>query len=142
MHIDGACHCGRITFTAEVDPTRVTACHCTDCQTMSGAPLRAVVPAPIEALILKGQPKSYIKVAQSGNRRAQEFCPDCGTALYATQAENPTVANIRLGCVAQRALLPPRFQTWQRSAMPWLQSLADIPGSPEQQPIVPSAGAK
>jgi hypothetical protein len=32
MQIDGACHCGRITFTAEVDPTGVTICHCSDCQ--------------------------------------------------------------------------------------------------------------
>jgi hypothetical protein len=23
MHIDGACHCGLISFTAEVDPSRV-----------------------------------------------------------------------------------------------------------------------
>jgi hypothetical protein len=36
MHTDGSCHCGLISFTAEIDPSRVTVCHCTDCQPLSG----------------------------------------------------------------------------------------------------------
>lgn len=137
MHIDGACHCGAISFTADVDPTRVMACHCTDCQVLSGAPLRAVVVAPIESFQLSGQPKSYVKVAQSGNRRAQMFCPDCGTPLYATAPENATSVVIRLGCVTQRAQLKPAVQIWQHSALPWLGELAAIPGSAEQQNFLP-----
>jgi len=84
MHINGACHCGSISFRAEIDPSRVMVCHCTDCQTLSGSPFRAVVAAPMASFELRGEPKSYVKVAQSGNRRAQVFCPECGTPLYAT----------------------------------------------------------
>src|SRR5664279_1472292 len=119
MHIDGACHCGQISFTAEVDPSRVTLCNCTDCQIQSGSPFRAIVPAPIESFQLRGQPSSYVKVADSGNRRAQMFCPNCGTPLFATAPENATSVNIRLGCVRQRADLVPFAQIWLRSAMPW-----------------------
>ena len=36
MHVDGACHCGKIKFEAEIDPTKVVICHCTDCQAMAG----------------------------------------------------------------------------------------------------------
>src|SRR6476646_5233949 len=43
MKIDGRCHCGYVTFEAEADPETTTVCNCTDCQTMSGAPLRAVI---------------------------------------------------------------------------------------------------
>lgn len=133
MHIDGACHCGQISFSAEIDPSRVMVCHCADCQVLSGAPFRAVVAARIDTLVLRGQPKRYIKVAQSGNRRAQVFCPECGTPLFATAPENATSVIIRLGCVKQRAQLMPAAQIWQRSALPWLPALADVPGSPEQQ---------
>lgn len=70
MHINGACHCGSISFTASIDPSRVTVCHCTDCQVLSGAPLRAVVTAPIESFLLQGTAKRYIKVARSGKRQA------------------------------------------------------------------------
>jgi hypothetical protein len=142
MHIDGACHCGAISFTAEVDPTSVMVCHCTDCQVFSGAPLRAVVAAPYETLVVKGQTKSYVKVAQSGNRRAQVFCPECGTPLWATAPENPTSVILRLGCVKQRAQLKPAVQIWQHSALPWVSQLASVPGSAEQQSFLPAAPPK
>ena len=127
MRIDGRCHCGAISFTAEIDPGQVMACHCTDCQVLSGSPLRANAMVPIEKFSLSGQPKTYVKVAESGNRRAQVFCPECGTPLYSCAAEKPTVLVVRLGCVTQRAELKPVLQYWHRSAMPWLDALATIP---------------
>jgi hypothetical protein len=133
MQIDGACHCGRVSFTAQIDPSRITVCHCADCQVLSGAPFRAVAVAPYDTFVLRGQTKSYIKVADSGNRRAQVFCPECGTPLFATAPENPTAVVIRLGCVTQRAQLKPSAQIWQRSALPWCDALLDVPGSAAQQ---------
>jgi hypothetical protein len=138
MHIDGGCHCGAISFTAEINPSRVMVCHCADCQVLSGAPFRAVVAAPIQALVVSGTTKSYVKVAQSGNRRAQVFCPECGTPLWATDPDKPTSAIIRLGCVTQRAQLKPAAQIWQHSALPWLEELALVPGSLEQQAFLPA----
>ena len=137
MHIDGACHCGAVSFTALIDPARVMVCHCADCQVLSGAPLRAVVAAPIDSLKVTGTTKSYVKVAQSGNRRAQVFCPECATPLWATAPENPTSVIVRLGCVKQRAALTPAVQIWQHSALPWVAGLAAVPGSPEQQAFLP-----
>jgi hypothetical protein len=133
MQIDGACHCGQVHFTAQIDPSRVMVCHCADCQVLSGAPFRAVVVAPYDSFVLNGPTKSYVKVADSGNRRAQVFCPECGTPLFATAPENPTSVVIRLGCVEQRAQLMPAAQIWQRSALPWLDRLHDVPGSSAQQ---------
>jgi len=140
MQIDGACHCGQISLTAEVDPSRVTLCNCADCQIQSGAPFRAIVAAPIESFTLRGQPRSYVKVADSGNRRAQMFCPECGTPLFAIARENATTVNIRPGCVRQRADLVPTAQIWRQSAMPCLADLQRIPGSARQLPIVPASG--
>ena len=128
MKIHGRCHCGSISFTAEADPSKVMVCHCTDCQTMSGAPFRAVIPVPAQGFVLTGSPKVYIKTAQSGNRRAQAFCCECGTPLYATSPEAPAIYGIRLGCVAERAQLRPAKQVWTASAMPWIHDLGSVPG--------------
>lgn len=138
MTIDGACHCGQVRFTALIDPERVMACHCTDCQTLSGAPFRAVVATRIEHFQLQGQVKQYIKVAQSGNRRAQVFCPECATPLYATAPENATSVIIRLGCVTQRDQLPPQVQIWQHSQQPWLKDLASIKATADQSGFLPA----
>jgi hypothetical protein len=137
MQIEGACHCGRISFTAQVDPGRVVVCHCSDCQVMSGSPFRAVVPAPVETFVLRGEPKRYIKTAQSGNKRVQAFCADCGTPLFATAPENATTVVIRTGCVKQRAALVPQAQIWRRSTLPWIDAVQTLPGSPEQQAFTP-----
>ncbi len=127
MHISGQCHCGAISFTAMVDPSMVIVCHCQDCQVISGAPFRAVLPALAENVTLSGEPKLYVKVAASGRRRAQAFCAECGTQLYGSDADSPKVFNFRLGCVNERAQLPPMEQIWGQSAIPWLHSLSTIP---------------
>lgn len=138
MHIDGSCHCGAVRFTALIDPARVMVCHCADCQVLSGAPFRAVVAAPFDTLQVTGTTRQYVKVAQSGNRRAQVFCPECGTPLWATAPENPTAVVIRLGCVTQRAQLAPAVQIWQHSALPWASGLLALPGSADQQAFLPA----
>ncbi|WP_343626631.1 GFA family protein [Roseateles puraquae] len=127
MQITGQCHCGAIRFTALIDPEKVFVCHCSDCQVLSGAPFRAVVAVPVEQVHMQGQARHYVKVAASGNRRAQAFCADCGTQLYATEADTPKVMNIRLGCVNERAEIQPRLQVWKSSAMPWLHDLDAVP---------------
>lgn len=134
MQVHGVCHCGKVTFTAEIDPSKVMICNCSDCQTLSGAPFRAIAQAPIESLKLIGTTKSYIKTAESGNKRAQVFCPECATPLYASAVENPLTVTLRLGCIAERALLKPGLQLWQRSAMPWLAELSAISGVQAQLP--------
>jgi hypothetical protein len=133
MKIDGGCHCGKIAYRAEVDPEKVGICHCTDCQTLSGTAFRVSVAAVKENFHLQGDVKIYVKTAESGAKRAQGFCPDCGTPIYATTADNPQVYNIRLGTARQRDVLRPKSQGWYRSAREWVNDLASIPRFAKQR---------
>jgi hypothetical protein len=128
MKIEGRCHCGRITFEAEVDPDTVTVCHCTDCQTLTGSAYRANVPAPAATFVLRsGEPKIYIKTAESGTKRAHAFCPDCGTPIYAAAIKDTPTYSLRIGTIKQRAeLRPPRRQIWCRSALPWSMDIRGV----------------
>ena len=130
MKIDGQCQCGAIRFEAEVDPDRVTTCHCTDCQHFSGSPWRASVPAPAATFrITAGAPQTYIKTAESGAKRLQAFCGVCGSSIYSASPNDPSVFGLRLGTVTQRADLPPKKQIWKRSALPWAGDIHDLPAS-------------
>jgi hypothetical protein len=141
MKIDGGCHCGNIRFAAEVDPADVVACHCTDCQTLSGAAFRAVVPTrPGSFVLLSGTPKVYVKRAASGNRRQQTFCPECGSPVYSAPADGATdVVVLRVGTIHQRDQLVPREQYWFRSSQPWLATLPSIKKQ-DKQPILGPTG--
>jgi hypothetical protein len=132
MKIEGSCHCGKITYEAQINPEYVIICHCTDCQTISGAPYRANVPVKIDNFKLRGEPKTYVKTAASGNRLVLAFCADCGSALYSAKLEDPLFYNLRLGGVKQRAQLVPKVQGWCSSAMPWAMDISNIPQVPDR----------
>lgn len=134
MKVDGQCHCGAVAFDAEIDPSKVVVCHCTDCQMLSGTAFRVVAFTNEDAFVLrKGQPKVYVKTAQSGRPRAQGFCGDCGSAIYATGVEEgPKVYGLRVGVLNQRHELIPKRQIWRRSGHDWADALGALPAVPEQ----------
>lgn len=128
MKVDGRCHCGFIAYEAEIDPEKVEICHCTDCQALSGSAFRTVVPAEVGSFrLLSSQPKTYVKTAESGNKRAQMFCPECGTSICSTAVgDGPKIMGLRVGTIRQRDRLAPKAQYWVRSAQPWLKALGDM----------------
>jgi hypothetical protein len=127
MKVDGRCFCGFVTFAAEIDPEQVIVCHCTDCQTLSSSAFRMTVPAQPDAFkLLSGELKTYVKVADSGNRRALAFCPNCGTSIYSAptgETLRDTYFGLRVGTLAQRNQLPPKAQYWVRSKQHWVDPM-------------------
>jgi hypothetical protein len=127
MKIEGQCHCGQITYEAVANADKVTICHCTDCQTLTGSAYRANVQASAETFVLRtGQPKIYIKTAESGTKRAHAFCPACGAPIYSCAITDPPTYSLRVGGITQRAELRPTRQIWCRSALPWSMDLRRV----------------
>ena len=131
MKIEGGCHCGQFAYEAEIESAKVSLCHCTDCQTLSGTAFRTNVPTvPGGFRVTRGAVKIYIKTVESGRQREQAFCPECGTPIYAASpgAPEPRVLGIRVGSIRQRRELMPQAQVWHRSALPWTEhAFDDIP---------------
>ena len=128
MKIDGGCLCGDVTYEAEIDPDKVGLCHCTDCQTLSGSAFRIGVSVEGELFeMTSGEPKIFIKTAESGAKRSQAFCPECGTHIYSTGVEDgPKIYRIRVSTSRQRNDLPPKAQIWFRSAQLWVTELDSV----------------
>jgi hypothetical protein len=94
MKVTGGCHCGQITYEAEVDPATVRVCHCTDCQRLSGAVFRTNISSLPGTFVLK-----------SGTRRFTSRPPKAETSEH-----TPFVPN------AVHQFMPPcRGQTLRRS---------------------------
>jgi len=136
MHVTGACHCGAVTFSAEVDEAKVMLCHCTDCQVLSAVGLQGRgdrAPGHIR------HPRSDEGVPQDRHQRQRQdpgVLPECATGIYSyTPGDAGPYISLRLGGVHQRAELAPRLQLWCRSALPWIDRLADVPGCAEQEAI-------
>lgn len=132
MKIDGHCYCGKVSFTAEIDPNAMSICHCADCQMLSGSAYRVSLRADADKTQFTGTPKSFIKVGDSGNRRRQGFCGDCGSPLFACDEVNPQTYMLRVGTITQRAQFHLNKQIWMQSRLPWLDEVAQTPGEPKQ----------
>lgn len=143
MKIDGGCHCGNITFEAEIDPENVGICHCTDCQTLSGSAFRTVALSITGTFTLRsGEPKIYVKTAESGAKRQQGFCPVCGTPIFATsEGGGPKIHGIRVGTIRQRDQLVPKRQIWSRSEQHWLGEMGSVEKIDQQPQLTLSRSA-
>jgi len=130
MQIDGGCHCGHVTYEAEIDPDKVVICHCTDCQRLTGSAYRVTALTPTSSLRLTANPpKVYTKYGDNGRPRRQFFCPECGSPLFTSgDGEDVATTGIRVGTINQRGDLRPSRQIWCRSALPWINDIDSLPG--------------
>ncbi|WP_109480151.1 GFA family protein [Paraburkholderia sp. C35] len=79
MSHKGSCHCGRIAFEVEGEPTGVMACNCSICQRKGG--LMWFV--PVEDLHLKTPAENASTYLFNKHAISHRFCPECGMHPYA-----------------------------------------------------------
>jgi hypothetical protein len=131
MDIDGQCHCSRVTYQADIDPERVSICHCTDCQRLTGSPYRVTVICAGEQTRMTGQAaKIYPRGGDNGRTRFQHFCGECGSPLFTSGEGGSDDWGIRWGSIRQRDQLKPNRQIWCRSSVSWVNDLEELPGRP------------
>jgi hypothetical protein len=129
MKVHGKCHCGAIAYEAEVEAGSVNICHCLDCQTLTGSAYRANIQAPAPGFkLLRGNPRRYLKTADSGAKRVHAFCEICGAPIYSCAVENPRTYSLRVGALDERAQLGRPFrQVWTKRRLPWVPKLEGVP---------------
>lgn len=104
----GGCLCGRIRFSLNRLPSRVTVCHCRFCQRATGS---AYMVEPIfdrDALTTQtGDAAIYDHVSEgSGKTVHVHFCRDCGTKLWLTFERFPDVVGVYAGTFDQPCWFP------------------------------------
>lgn len=141
--LSGGCACGAIRYECETRPAVMLNCHCRDCQRSSGsafAPLVVVVADHF--CLMRGQPKYFVSIADSGNTVRRGFCPECGSPLFMASAALPGYIAIKAGSLDDPALFRPAADLWTHSAQHWdmmnlaLPKYEYEPGHPRQQ-VVP-----
>jgi hypothetical protein len=117
--VAGGCACGAVRYELTAAPYALFACHCADCQTITGSAFSLAMPIPSDALqITRGELKSWVRTAGSGRRIPQYFCGECGTRIY-TAPPGPVVSlTLRPGTLDDTSWLRPVAAIWRSSAQP------------------------
>jgi hypothetical protein len=127
MKVDGGCHCGRVTYEAEIDLEKVVICHCEDCKSFSGSEFRGAAPA-LWFKLTGEAPHRYLKTAASGHVNAMLLCPNCGSHVCSTGSEpDSKFFGVRWGTTRQRAQIKPVANIFCRSAHDWVWDISSLP---------------
>lgn len=119
---EGGCACRAVRYRLLSGPLIVHACHCTECQRLTGAAFA------INALIetdrletLAGEPRAVPVTGTSGKPQTIFRCLACGVALWSHYPGAGTrLAFVRVGTLDEPACLPPDIHIFTSTKLPWL----------------------
>src|SRR5260370_7918504 len=129
MKREGGCACGVVRYKLTAAPLIVHACHCRDCQRLSGSAFatniwieRRFVDADHARL------RSVMLTAGSGKPHEVFSCPDCGTALWSKYHAAPgDTVLLRAGTLDHPETIVPDVHIFTRSKLPSFQLPAGTP---------------
>ena len=131
----GRCLCGAIRFTITTEPVATRVCWCRDCQHIASNGTVNLVVAT-NGLTVTGTLAEYVMTAASGNEISREFCPQCGTHMFAKSPARPQLRVVRTGNLDDPSSVPPSMNIWASSAPGWA-CLDPALERVEQQPVPP-----
>ena len=131
---EGGCICGEVRYCVEAEPVVVAHCHCRDCQQTSGGRMSTIVIVPRVAFkLVKGTPRQFYFVADSGNRLAREFCINCSAPLFTDLKAMSDLWVVKAASLDDPRWLKPAMHIWTASRQPWDSiddGLPQYPGNP------------
>jgi hypothetical protein len=123
MDLEGGCACRNIRYKLTASPLIVHACHCRDCQRITGSAF--VINIWIEKKFVETgpmTPKSFRLAGGSGQKHDVLFCENCGTYVWSYYHGAPGDALfVRAGTLDEPEAVRPDVHIFTRSKLPWLK---------------------
>ena len=121
--LEGGCACKAIRYKLTATPLIVHACHCRDCQRLTGSAF--VINIWIERKFVEVGPlfpKAFMMAGGSGKHHEVFFCETCGTYLWSRYLIAPGDALfVRAGTLDNPDAVRPDVHIFTRSKLPWLE---------------------
>lgn len=128
----GGCACGAARYKVTGKPLSVHACHCTDCQTLSGSAFGLSMVLNDSDIELTRGELSINKFAASRNQMHRHYCVNCGVALWFSSPHYSGIVALKPGTLDDTSSLRPIAHMWYRSAQTWLNLGDELPVFQEQ----------
>ena len=122
-----ACSCGQLQLAIEGEPTRISMCHCLECQRRTGAVISNQARFRREQVTFAGKSTAWMRTAESGNALTFHFCPTCGSTVYWEGEGFPGYVAVAIGSFADPSFPAPTIAVWEESRHPWVLLPADTP---------------
>jgi hypothetical protein len=129
MRMEGRCSCAALRYELTASPLIVHACHCRDCQRISGSAF--VINIWIEKEFVRPSgaiPQSFLLEAGGGKNHEVFFCGKCGAHVWSRYHRAPGDALfVRAGTLDKPEAVTPDVHVYTRSKLPWLELPRGVP---------------
>ena len=100
----------------------IYACHCTNCQRISGSAFGLATTIPEDSLeFTAGEPERVTWRSEAGNERYGTYCGACGCRIAHGQVPSNGILSLRGGTFDDTSWVVPAGHIWTRSAQPWFR---------------------
>ena len=129
MNLEGGCSCAALRYKLTASPLIVHACHCRDCQRITGSAFAINVWIEKEFVKTNGAiPTSFTLEGGSGKSHEAFFCGKCGTYVWSRYHRAPgDTLFVRAGTLDKPRAVTPDVHIFTRSKVPWLDLPRGVP---------------
>jgi hypothetical protein len=135
MDLVGGCVCGFARYKVSGRPLSIHACHCTDCQTLSGSAFGLSMVLNQADIELTHGELGINKFSATSKPMHRHHCLKCGTAIWFSSPDHTGIVALKPGTLDDTSALRPLAHVWYRSAQPWLDVGSEIPVYQTQPPL-------
>jgi hypothetical protein len=123
----GTCICGAVRFRISEEPTTLFACHCSDCQTVTGSGFVLALQVPYDGIVVtQGEAKPYERKEADERKRIIHRCPHCLTILWSERPDSKEYITVYGGTLDESPTLKPIAHIWTRDTQQWMKLPDDV----------------
>jgi hypothetical protein len=129
VDLEGYCTCRAVRYRIGRRPLIVHCCHCLYCQRETGSAFVINALLEADAVTLSGAAPELVRTpSASGKGQDIARCPECRVAVFSHYAQARTaICFVRVGTLANPALLAPDVHIYTASKMPWVTLPPGVP---------------
>lgn len=121
MSFTGGCRCGACRYVLDFPALPASyACHCLDCQTMTGSAFSLHATLPVSRFALEGSTEGWSRINGEGTRSTHHVCATCRSRIHSTNEGRPDLVILRTGTLDASDDVVPVVHMWTRSKQRWI----------------------
>jgi hypothetical protein len=117
----GRCQCGNVSYEVMGEPVTSHACHCQECQKRTGSAFGISMVLEKEKFRIQGDLHTFDRLADSGFKITQFFCPNCGNTIYGEVEQRPNAFVLFPGTLDDTSWFSLDRMIWTSSAQGWYE---------------------
>jgi hypothetical protein len=114
------CACEQLRVTCAGEPTKISLCHCLDCQKRTGSTYGVAAFFPRKDAEANGVFRTFRRGSDSGSAVNFHFCPECGSTVFWEPERLPDSIAVAVGSFADPAFPAPSQSVYNQRRHAWV----------------------